>query len=133
MDSKELAERLRASRRGTVQAAGATFEVTLPTDHAYRVLIESHRSPDRQLQEAKAYRAVLEEAITGWQGVTVGHVLPEGGDEPLPFTPENRALLLDHDQELIDLLTLEIWRLMKTRREARESARKNSSRASSGS
>jgi hypothetical protein len=126
MDARELIQRLQASRERMLEAAGATFRVALPTDHAWRTTIEAHRNAEGLLQEAKAFRAILDAAIIGWEGVTAALLLgEEGGDEPLPFSPDARAALLDHRQDIADQIVILIADAMRTRRKQRETQAKN--------
>lgn len=126
MEAQDLIARLLASRQRTVEAAGATFTVTLPTDHAWRTTIEAHRNSEGVLQEARAFRAILDAAISGWSGVTTRHLLADAETaEPVPFTPALRSVLLDHRQDIADEIVVGLAAQMRARRVQREDAAKN--------
>jgi hypothetical protein len=116
---------LEAARRCTAQAAGATFYLQLPTDHAWRVTLERHRDADGRLLEARAFRALVESSVTGWEEVTAALFMPEGDAEPLAFSAEALALLLEHRQDITDALTLTLGAAVAERRKAREQLAKN--------
>lgn len=125
MDLAQLRAALDAARRFTAEAAGATFELQLPTDHAWRVTLERHRGDDGRLLEAQAFRALLEQSVTGWSGVSAALFTPDGGDAPVPHSAEALALLLEHRQDIADALTLAMGAQVAARRKAREQLAKN--------
>lgn len=129
MDLSNLVARLEAARQAEVEADGASFRLRLPNDHTWRVTLERHRDVTGQLQEAAAFRDILNQALIGWQGVTTGHLgVAEAGAAPevLPFSAEARNLLLDHRQDIADALTIGLATKIADLRAAREAAAKNS-------
>lgn len=125
MDLAQIRAALDAARRCTAEAAGASFDLQLPTDHAWRVTLERHRGPDGQLLEAQAFRALLEKSVTGWRGVTAALFVPDGGADAVPFDADALALLLEHRQDIADALTLALGARVAERRRAREQLAKN--------
>lgn len=124
---------LDAARRITVPVGEKKFHLIAPTDHAWRCAVEANRDGAGRVMEAKAFRGLLDTALVGWESVTTADIAVDVAAEPLPFSPENAALLLDHRQDIADELTLELGVRMAERRTKRESARKNSSSAPSSS
>jgi hypothetical protein len=125
MDAVAFKVALEAARSFEAEAGGAKFRLRMPTEHAWRLAFEGHRDTNGNLLQAKAMREVLDTAITGWDGVTQGHLLPEGGDAALPFSPDARTLLLDGRQDIADALAEELANRLTARRKDREAAAKN--------
>lgn len=77
----------------------------------------------------RAQRAIIEQSIVGWQGLTVAMLLPAGhkraSDEAVPWSADAVPLLLDAQPDLVD----ELWPLVSARLVKRgqdiEAARKN--------
>lgn len=123
MGVAEFKARLDAARAFEHVAGGVAFRLRLPTEHAWRLALESHRDPHGRLLEAKALRAVLDEAVVGWDGVT--EALFGGGSAAIAFSPEARTLLLDERQDLADELAVALGVRLAERRAAREATAKN--------
>lgn len=91
-----------------------TYRLRVPTRH--EVLLAAQRSGAMQVAGDRAallvtQRAVLEQAVIGWTGARVRHVLPDDQaepDAPLVWEPGAVPLLLDalpeHAQALADLI-----------------------------
>lgn len=133
MELGNFKSQLEAARQIEAVLGGGTYRLRMPTDHAWRVALEAHRDADGRVIESRAFRAILNTALVGWEGVTTADLLPEAEPAPLPYSDEARALLLDNRQDIADALTVHIGMKLRERREAREAARKNSSPASNGS
>lgn len=125
MEFATLQAQIRASRQAAIEAAGASFNLQLPSDHAWRVTLEANRDEIGRLQAALAAHQILSTAITGWSGVTARHLLADGPDDPVDFSPGARAELLDARPDIADELMAEIGRRLKDRRDKRDAARKN--------
>lgn len=125
MDLLSIRASLEAARTARVTLSEGTFTLKLPTSHALRLAMERHRGADGLILFGAASRAVLEQALTGWEGVSASAIGPELPDEPLAFSAEARALLLDHRQDVADALFREISERISAREQAREAARKN--------
>lgn len=125
MDAAAFKAQLDAARGFTAEAGGASFRLRLPTEHAWRLALEQHRDDRGRLLEARAFRAVLDAALVGWEGVTGRTVSPAAPADPLPFSPDARALLLDHRQDIADELAVALGLELSRRRAAREDAEKN--------
>lgn len=121
----DLIARLEAARSVQIEAAGASFSVRLPTDHAWRALVQRHADAHGRLLEAEAFRALLDEALVGWSGVTERLVDPAAGETPLAFDAQARRALLDHRQDVADEIAVAVALKLRERREAREAAAKN--------
>lgn len=117
---------LAAARRVRLQAAGAVFELDMPSEHALRAAFERHRNPQGVVMESVALRELLDAHLRGWEGLRACDLLPEAGNEPLPYTPAHRAALLEHRQDIADELTLALAVERQRRRDGLEAARKNS-------
>lgn len=134
MDVSAFKAQLEAARRiETDEIAGARFTLQLPTEHAFRRLVEANRDAHGQLLEAQAFRALLDTSLVAWAGVTWRHLDPDGDAQPMPFDAETRQLLLEHRQDIADRLMLAIGARMAERRAKREAGGKNSPPASTGS
>lgn len=123
MGVADFRARLEAARAFEHVVGGVAFRLRLPTEHAWRLALESHRDAHGRLLEAKALRAVLDEAVVGWQGAT--EALLGEGETALEFSAEARTLLLDHRQDLADELAVALGVRLAERRAAREATRKN--------
>ncbi len=132
MDFNALKAQLDAARRFETAIGPATYRLKLPTEHAWACMLEHHRDAAGRLLENRAFREVLNTALEGWDGVRTIDVHPDAADEPLPFSAEAREALLDVNVDVADQLTIAMGLKLRERREKREAARKNSSRASSG-
>lgn len=125
MDLADFRARLEAARAFEAEVEGAKFRLRLPTEHAFRTTLEAHRDSAGRLLEAEAFRAVLDTALVGWDGVKTTHIDAEAAEAPLPFSADTRALLLDHRQDIADQLSTACWVRRVDRRAKREEALKN--------
>lgn len=117
MDLQALQQRAQAARELTHTIGPIAYRLRIPTQH--EVLLAAQRCGATQARADGAsllimQRAVLEQAVIGWEGVRVRHVLPEDhaegqGDNPLAWEPGAVSLLLDarpkDAQALADLVT----------------------------
>lgn len=134
MDVAAFKAQLEAARRiETDELDGIRFRLQVPTAYAFQLAMESHRDAAGRVLEARAFRQLLNEALVGWSGALARHVDAAGGDEPLPFGAEARALLLDNRPDIAGTLAIRLGIAMAERREKREEAAKNSRPASTGS
>jgi len=125
MDIASFKAKLDGARAFECAAGGFTFRLRMPTPHAWRLAIERHVREGGMLEHARAMRSVLDVALVGWEGVTWSAVMPDAPADPLPFSAEARALLLDERQDLADALATAIGIELHRRREALEAVRKN--------
>lgn len=125
MDFNLFKTQLESARQVEVVIDERKFRIRLPADHVWRVALESNRDTEGRVIEAQAFRVILNTALIGWEGVTTRDLMPDAACEPLPFSPEARALLLDNRQDIADVLTVHIGAKLRERREAREAAQKN--------
>jgi hypothetical protein len=132
MDFAELKAKLDRSREFELQIEGVKFRLRLPTDHHWRVITEQNTDASGRVARQAVSRVLLDAAVTGWEGLTAEHLLKGGGADAVAFSADTRAALLDERQDLADELVLELIRRLNQRRKEMGDARKNSSRASSG-
>lgn len=125
MDLVTLQAQIRAARQIFVEHDGARFALELPTEHTWRTVAETHRDGDGRVLHTRAARAVLQEAIIGWEGLTAQHLFAEAPADPLPFSAAARSELLDARQDIADELIAAVGAKLAARREKRETARKN--------
>jgi len=128
MDLATLQQRALAAREVAHTLGDVEYRLRLPTGH--EVLLAAHRTGVVGQATGAAYlvlmRSVLEQAIIGWQGLRVRHVLPADGDEaPLPYEAGAVPTVLDarpaDAQALADVLV----ERMAQRAAALEADRKN--------
>lgn len=101
MDLATLQQRALAAREVAHTLGDVVYRLRLPTGH--EVLLAAHRTGVVGQATGAAYlvlmRSVLEQAVIGWQGLRVRHVLPADGgsdaDAPLPYEPGAVATVLD--------------------------------------
>jgi hypothetical protein len=98
MDFAKFKASLDKSREVEVEVDAAKFRMRLPTEHAWRLAYEQHKGT-----QAHA-RAVVEASLVGWDGVLARHFLVGAGDEPVPFSADAKAALLDERQDIGDEL-----------------------------
>jgi hypothetical protein len=132
MDLSDFKAKLDRAREIEAKAVGATFRLRLPSEHAWRVVTEEHRGSNGRVKQEQVSRALLAVSVLGWEGVTEHHLLLNDGDEPIAFSAEALAMLLDERQDIADELFVALMKRLKERAVQVESARKNLSRAPSG-
>lgn len=123
IDLADLRLRAQRARRFEHTVDGRAFELVYPSKfEAERIWARHERDT------ASALRDLVAASITGWTGVLVGDAVPEHkrAAEPLPYSAEAVALLLDERTDWIKALGMEIVAAMKTRHDAIEADRKNS-------
>lgn len=125
MEFASLKAQIDAARQMEVPVDGATFRLKMPSDHAWRVVVEGNRDPAGRLLQALAFRELLNVALVGWEGVKTTHLLDGVPEEPLPFSEAARIELLDAREDIVDELVIAMAAKLKQRREQRETARKN--------
>lgn len=138
MDATEqlqsLARRAQAAREYTVLAkaakdgapSGPIFQMRLPTQHESDV-IGLRAGMGQRLPEADAQfrRGMLEHACIGWDTVTYGDIVPDAGDDPLPWSPRAVILVLDAQPDWESHLWRDMVERLAARQAQRESATKN--------
>lgn len=109
MDLAEIARRQREAREFTHAVDGCSFTLRLATAHERRCAImamvqmpataDAEPRPLTAEEVEKLTRRLSEQAVVGWQGVTLRHLLPDvdpaAADEPVPWSAAAVALLLD--------------------------------------
>ncbi len=125
MDLATLKGQIAAARKLEHAIEGATFQLRLPSDHAWRIAVEGSRDAAGNFLHAKAVREVLNTSLTGWTGVTAQHFLPEAPASEIPFSPAARAELLDCRQDIADELGAFLGEKLMARKVQLEAARKN--------
>lgn len=125
MEFATFKAQLDAARTFEHQVDGITFNLVLPTEYACRVAIEGNLNEHGHVVGAKSSRAMLDGAVTGWNGCKASHFKPDAGDELVPFSPAARAELLNTRLDIFDQLVLTVARKLDERRERLEASRKN--------
>jgi hypothetical protein len=132
MDLAELKQKLDRSREIEASVQGAKFRLKLPSEHAWRLATEEHSDTAGNVKRQRVSRALVESSLVGWEGVKAEHFMKGGGEDAMPFSPDACAVLLDERQDIADELVMLLVKRLNERRKDVEQARKNSSRASSG-
>lgn len=145
MDFEDITRAALAARSFSHALDGERIAVSLllPTPHEAEVAAVRHRlGPDGRPDGAAAVRTVrqlLEQAIVGWQGVTVRDLLPadapaepDQAGQAVPWAPALVPLLLDAQPAWQMELHRHLFERIEQRNAARDTAAKNSSSASSG-
>jgi hypothetical protein len=124
MELSAILEQIERERRVEIPAGGATFQVKLPSEYAWRVAIESHTDAAGRTQFAAVSRVVLEAAVVGWSGVTARH-FGLSNDEAVACSAQALLSLLEWRSDISDDLITEISRLRRERAAKFEAAQKN--------
>jgi hypothetical protein len=128
MDLDNLRRRAVAARRFDVPIDGVVVTLEIPTRHASKLaysragMVEGDNSATTMIRWT---RAVLVMAVAGWSGVTERHVLPDGGDEPVPFSADAVDLVLDARPEWEEALAAAVLDRLAQRRAIEDTAAKN--------
>jgi hypothetical protein len=125
MEFASLKVQLEAARRIEATIDGALFDLRLPSDHAWRVAVESNRDAAGRVLETRAMRALLDAALVGWQKVTAKHFAADQPEEAVAFSPAARSELLDVRQDIADELVYALAEKRRERRAKMEEGRKN--------
>ena len=114
-----LAARLRAQRTLLVPVGEAMFTLVLPAPWRWRcAFVENKEDP------VQALRALLDEALVGWEGVTESYLLGEG-EAALECSGATREMLLDHRVDITSELGEAMAAEFRRRQDAAEAQRKN--------
>lgn len=129
MDLQELQARALRAREFTKVVDGRTFTLRIPTRD--ESLVAARRLGgslgDNLAGLLLLQRALLKDAIVGWQGLVVGDVLkdaPEAADA-LPFEAGAVPLVLDANPEWADQLSKELAERAAARNQRIEAEAKN--------
>lgn len=97
MDFSDLKARCLAARTFTVAVAGIELQLLEPTRRDYQTAALAHAQLDNEnVRLGAMQRTLVCNAVQGWQGLTVGHVLQEESDTtPVEFSADAVALLFD--------------------------------------
>jgi hypothetical protein len=114
-----LAARLRAKRTLLVPVGEAMFTLVLPAPWRWRCAFA-----DNQGDPVRALRALLDEALIGWEGVTESYLLGDG-EAALTCSDAHREMLLDHRMDITSALGEALAAEFRKRQEAAEEQRKN--------
>jgi hypothetical protein len=124
VDLKQLKEKSEAARTFTAVYKGHSYTLRLPTRHETRATVAQVTEQYGNANFVWA-RTLLERALVGWTGPTVGDVLPDGGQEPLLWEPAAVVLLLDERPDIEDFLSGELMERIKERNTKLEALTKN--------
>lgn len=84
-----IEDRIKQSRSTRITVGAATFYITLPGPATVYDVMDGHRSSTGKLL------ALLQESVTGWDGVRECDILPDGGDGPVAYSASALVALLD--------------------------------------
>lgn len=124
MDADVLKRKLDAARDFTVSHGGIELKVRLPTETAMRAAVA--RLPESGHERlAELQRSLMMQCVVGWSGLTPGSLLPDAGDDPLPFSPDLLDDVFDRWPKLYDDAYLALMERYNARIERLEAERKN--------
>lgn len=129
MDVEKLKARVAAARRFDHTIDGVRFTLETPTEHALRVHTARARAGnalDTGTLMVLVSRAMLIEAVCGWDGVTTAHFLPEAEPEAVAFEASLVADLVDAQPLWAAELVTALYERLGQRRSRIEAAQKNS-------
>lgn len=138
MKFEDLATLSEQARRFSVALPGENIAVScvLPTRLAERELYNAHITTDpgggMRFNTAAYSRALWLEMVRGWTGVRMRHLVPEAGQEPLPFSPEASRLVASERTDWLDAVTTEAEKRLAERRKDFGEDEKNLPSASAG-
>lgn len=128
MDLDNLRKRAAEARRFDVPIDGVVVTLEIPTRHASKLaysragMVEGDNSATTMIRWT---RSVLLLSVVGWVGVAERHVLPDGGDEPVPFSADAVDLVLDARPEWEEELASAVLDRLAQRRAIEDTAAKN--------
>lgn len=128
MDVDQLKARVAAARRFDHTVDGVRFSLELPTEHALRVHTARARAGaalDTGTLMVLVSRAMLIEALRGWDGVTAAHFLSEAEPEAVAFDASLVADLVDAQPMWAAQLVNALYERLGERRSRIEAAQKN--------
>lgn len=128
IDIADLQRKSQAAREFTVSIGAASYTLRLPTRHETEMEILRSRGAgvDGDLAQPIALtRKLLERAVVGWSGVTLGQLAPAAGPDPADYQPEAVALLLDQDTATAEHLLSEFVKRAGERNARTGAAEKN--------
>ena len=125
MDFADLMRRANAQRESVFDAGGGrSITLRLPTEHQMRVAVLRAGRTDAAAW-AVMQRALLEQGIVAWSGVTLADLLTNGGDEAVDWDAAAVPLLLDGRPDIATALAADLTRRMAERTAAKDAAAGN--------
>jgi len=130
--AKEIEAAIIEARRAEFQIVdGPKFIVLVPMAFDWRAAYSAVKAETGQINDAAGQRRIVVGAIAGWSGIRESDLgLP--GDDEVPFDPSLKGMVVDLRQDWSDELILYFLGRKREEEAKWESARKNSSRASTG-
>ncbi len=129
MDLDYIRRRAEAARLFQRTVGGCSFELRRPTKLQTSVAFAEARAASTGAPGAahvRFQRLVLLQALVGWSGVLVRHVLAgHAGDEPFAFEPGATEVLLDAQPEWESELLSELLAEVDSHRQVEEAAAGN--------
>ena len=135
MDFNDLKRKAEAAREFGVRVRHMGFTLRLPTPHQVQLEVARARVHEGSADAAlllRVRRALMEQAVVAWDGVTEADLAPGGGPDAAPVSPEAVGLLLDHDEGAAAALYAAYVERRHARNAVQEAAEKNSASASPG-
>lgn len=118
MDAAALAAAARKALEFTHEIDECTFTLLTPTRTQVRECAYRHKldlTDDNSVVLPLLQRYLLDTHLIGWTGVRDLHVLPTAGTDPLPWTRDALALLLDAQPQWADALGARLLARMSAR------------------
>jgi hypothetical protein len=125
VDFDTFKKQLDAARQAKFRVNGAEFTLTLPTDYDMAIAAEDCRDAQWRVNNTRAMRIVLMQAVRGWEGVKASDVIPDAPAEPLEFSFAALGALLDHRRDITVDLTRQLTAAREERLAQREQSEKN--------
>lgn len=129
MQPSDILARLEQSRRFEHEVGGVRFTMRLPTQEYLRRVYRQRTEGGQPFDEVGAEKQVVLDSLIDWEGVTVGDITGDTGDDAadaVPFSRETAAgWFEDTGLSIKDTLLIEIWRRVAERNKRREADGKN--------
>lgn len=129
MDYSVIKARHQAVRAGSTTVEHAVFQWVAPTEGDMRRYASKPGA-----STATMGRDAVVESISGWSGVLVCDLIPEyeSESEPLSFSRDAVAALMDVHVDWLDRLTVDVFRKYDDRKEAISTEKKKRETGSTG-
>ena len=128
MELDDIRRKAAAARQFTHEVGGASFTLRAPTKIESSVLYTRVAVVDGGSDRAamiRWQRAMLLQAIVGWSGVMLRHVLPDADGSVMAFEPGAAEVLLDAQPDWEESLTAALLDHLAKRRAVEDTAAKN--------
>lgn len=126
MDINDLKRKIRAQRLFNVAVDGINVEMLIPSDFDSKIQAVKSGLGDRKPEAMMIFsRALLESAIVGWSGVTVGYLTGENDQDAVDFDKQLVKEFLDADRTKTDIFSSKLLEKVFEKRGLADEAKKN--------